>query len=334
MHHEFCTLLDSNYLLKGLALHASLERVCRSFRLTVFCFDDEARDLLGRLAPSIETVALSELEAFDHALAAVKPERSATEYCWTATPSLPRYMLAARPEIDAITYLDADLLFYSDPEPLVLEMGDGAVLITPHRFAPPYRHQELNGIYNVQFMMFRREARALEALEWWYQRCIEWCYARVEDGKFGDQKYLDDWPARFDGVHVLRHPGGGFAPWNAIAHDLTLEDGRLLVDGKPLIFSHFHGAKLRKTGSHDLHSPFYFVPERARELVFRPYVAELEAQLQRVRGVVPGFSRGVLPAPGPRERLARLRARTGEVLIRRLPPLGRLRYPSQRAAAS
>ena len=80
-------------------------------------------------------------------------------------------------------------------------------------------------IYNVQFMTFRRDARGLEALHWWRDRCIEWCYYRVEDGKLGDQKYLDDWPERFDGVHVLEHPGGGLAPWNVENYELARRNG-------------------------------------------------------------------------------------------------------------
>src|SRR5439155_5798473 len=84
----------------------------------------------------------------------------------------------------------------------------------------------------------------LEALQWWHDRCIEWCYYRVEDGKLGDQKYLDDWPERFRRVHVLEHVGGGLAPWNVSRYRLQERDGRVLVDDVPLVFYHFHALKL------------------------------------------------------------------------------------------
>ena len=118
-------------------------------------------------------------------------------------------------------------------------------MITPHRFSPEYAAQAINGIYNVQFLTFRRDRSGLECLRWWHDRCIEWCYYRLEDGKLGDQKYLDDWPERFDGVHVLEHKGGGLAPWNITQYDVGAIDGRVIVDEDPLVFFHYHRVKLR-----------------------------------------------------------------------------------------
>ena len=43
---NFCTLFDSYYLDKGLALYLSLKKVCDNFRLYVFCFDDVAFQIL------------------------------------------------------------------------------------------------------------------------------------------------------------------------------------------------------------------------------------------------------------------------------------------------
>ena len=43
----FCTLFDSYYLDKGLALYRSLERVSKEFKLFVFCFDDKSFEILN-----------------------------------------------------------------------------------------------------------------------------------------------------------------------------------------------------------------------------------------------------------------------------------------------
>lgn len=324
MTREFCTLFDSNYAFKAIAMHRSLLATGANFHLTAFCFDDEAKRLIDRLAlPRLSTVALEDLEAFDAAFAGTKGDRTPVEYCWTATPALPLYVLGTRPEVDEITYLDADLLFFRDPEPLFDEMGDASVLVTPHRYAPEFRHQEINGIYNVQFLVFRRDERGVEALEWWHDRCIEWCYYRHEDGKLGDQKYLDDWPERFEGVHVLEHKGGGLAPWNVTQYDVRSEDGEVRVDEDPLVFFHYHRVALTENGRHRWQPPGYRIDNDVERLVYHPYLEACDRVIAEVRAVEPGFSAGLEPKATFGERVQNLRASLGARVARRAPRLVR-----------
>ena len=316
MRFEFCTLFDVNYLPRGLVLYRSLERVCPSFRLRVFCMDDETKSILDRLAlPNLVAISLAELESHDPALLEVKPTRTQVEYCWTATPAICLYALEREPELDQITYLDADLMFFSEPGPIFDERGAASVLIVPHRYAPQYRaSEETSGTYNVQFLTFRRDDRGLEALQWWHDRCIEWCYFRVEDGKLGDQKYLDDWPERFEGVRVLEHQGGGLAPWNVDNYVLDERDDAVFVDDRPLVFYHFHSLRLysgltRVRALGLLADNFRFtrgplpvvwttsypVSTAERSLVWDPYLRELTRAVLDLRSLLGRFGAGFVP---------------------------------------
>jgi hypothetical protein len=318
MTRDFCTLFDRNYLFKALVLHRSLLRHCPDFHLTAFCFDDEARRVIEALElPHLSTVGLDELEAFDADLLSVKPDRSPVEYLWTSTPSLPLYMFAARPELKETTYLDADLMFFSSPEPLFEEMGNASVLITPHRFSPELAHHAISGVYNVQFLTFRRDERGLEALNWWHDRCIEWCYYRLEDGKFGDQKYLDDWPQRFDGVHVPHHKGGGLAPWNITQYDVRGRAGQVFVDDDPLVFFHYHRVRLLLSGGYDWRPPGYFISAANKRLIYEPYLESLEEAKQTVWSIDPTFTSGLQPTPRLGERLRSARIRVATEVARR-----------------
>jgi FkbM family methyltransferase len=288
---EFCTLFDSNYLTRAIVLARSLASTAPAWHLTAFCFDDLAFDLLTRLElPNVTPVGLADLEAFDPELLAVKGSRSPVEYCWTATPSVIRYVLGTRPDVHEVTYVDADLRFFSDPEPVFDEMGDASVLITPHRFPPALASAaDTTGIYNVQFMTFRDTEEGRTALEWWRERCLEWCYARVEDGKMGDQKYLDDWPVRFDGVHVVRHLGAGLAPWNVGQYRLASGPS---VEGVPAVFFHYHGLRLQRSGRHVWRIALYPQSRMARRLFYDPYFADVAAALQDVRQLHPEYDGG------------------------------------------
>ena len=279
MTQRFCTLFDERYLARGLTLYRSLRSACPDFHLYVFAFDEATRVCLTAMAlPQMTVVALADFE--DAALLRVKPSRSAGEYCWTATPSALLYCLRAV-DLDHCTYVDADLYFYADPICLLEEMGDASILITPHRFTPAYDLSDAFGVYCVQFLTARHDPRGLAVLTWWRDACLAWCFNRCEDGRFGDQKYLDDWTDRFPGVHVLDHPGGGVAPWNLQQLSLTLTDAGLQVTAAargtraPLVFFHFHGLRLHTGGTVELTHLGYRMPSVWRRSLYGPYVRRL-----------------------------------------------------------
>jgi hypothetical protein len=289
---QFCTLFDSNYLLRGLALYRSLMRHSDAFILHVLCMDDRAYELLCKLQlPGMRLIRRADFE--DPELLAVKPTRSIAEYCWTCTPSLPLYVLAHNPNVDLITYLDADLYFFSSPEPIFDEFADRSTLIIEHRFSPRLQHFEVNGKYNVEWLTFRRDTAALETLRWWREKCIEWCFHRLEQDRMGDQKYLDTWPERFAGVHVLKHIGAGVAPWNLARYKLTKRGHWVYADELPLIFYHFHGFRLRADGSYAPMANIYLEDVKVPAMIYGPYVTELMDCLDTVRRVDPSFAAGV-----------------------------------------
>ncbi|OZI06032.1 glycosyl transferase [Siphonobacter sp. BAB-5385] len=285
----FCTLFDSAYLSRGLALYTSLEEHCPSFHLYILPFDSHCQQVLEALSlPHATLISLADFE--NEELLAVKGSRTRGEYCWTCTPSLLSYCLHTY-SLEACTYLDADLLFFSDPGVLIQEMGKASVLITEHRYSPEYDQSVLCGIYCVQFMTFKRTPAGLHVLNWWKDACLDWCYRRFEDGKFGDQKYLDDWTTRFEGVHVLKHLGGGVAPWNNTRYDYVEANDQVWVRdssvASPLVFYHFHDFRYCQDETFRLTNEEYRLRKEVIALVYKPYVKALQAAAQRIRQADP-----------------------------------------------
>lgn len=280
MKLNFCTLFNSNYLSRGILLYESLLDTCKNFHLYVFAFDDNTYKLLKE--SNFDKCTVISLKEFEDAeLLRVKPSRSSGEYCWTCTSSTILYAIQNF-KLDHCTYIDADMYFYSDPGILIDEMKGKSVLITEHRYSPSYVRSKESGLYCVQFVTFLNDECGLKVLQWWRNACIDWCFNRIEDGKFGDQKYLDDWNERFDCIHVLENLGGGLAPWNVQQYAFQKKEGNIigteLATGKVFeaVFFHFHGLKFYSNNVVELSGEVYELNEGTTTIFYFQYINRLK----------------------------------------------------------
>lgn len=293
MKQYFCTLFDSHYFVKGVVMMRTLCEHYAPARIYVLCMDSECQQMLEKLAlPKVTCIALADIESTE--LLQLKESRNRAEYCWTMSSYFLSWVMNHYPEIESLTYLDADLMFYSSVQPLFDEMGDASIGIIEHRFTPRLKSLEKYGHFCVEWVTIRRDQEGLACLIRWRDQCLEWCFDRLEEGRMGDQKYLDEWPKLYSKVHILQHLGAGLAPWNYPAYTFKTNDqGAILVNGSPLVFYHFHQFQLLDNGGFDRISTFYTQDGPVPADVYRAYEQGILVAVRDIRAIVPGFSRGM-----------------------------------------
>lgn len=280
---NFCTLFDSYYLDKGIALYKSLERVSNDFMLFIFCFDERSYDILNDL--SYDKATVLHCSCFEtQELLEKKRERSKAEYCWTCTPVTIEYVLDNY-DVQSCTYLDADEYFYCDPQVLFNEINSARAdsVIVEHRFKNnPYgrKLEERNGKYCVEFNYFNQTKNSRIILKWWKEQCFDWCYDQPEPDRMGDQKYLNSFPVLFDGVHVLQNLGGGVAPWNLEQYHLIKQDGTEIFmrdqnnNEFRLVFYHFQN--IRYMPGRKVNIKSQTKNKKLKYSIYIPYLIEIE----------------------------------------------------------
>ncbi len=289
MNH-YCTYFDRGFLAQGLALWRSLAKHDPDSVLWVLALDEFTAEVLRELGGTwLRVVPLAEVEAGDEELAAAKANRTRVEYFFTLSPCWPRWLLAKRPEIERVTYLDADLFFFANPEPIfsAMEAAQASVLVTEHRFPEWLRHYERHGKFNVGVLSWRNDQAGRGCLERWREECLAWCFDRLEAGKYADQKYLEAWPERLGAkLLVLQHRGVNLAPWNWAGAEIAGEPcearaagGRVRVGDDALVVFHF--ARFRPVRSDQWWQAgqldYGVMPRCLRNAIYGPYVRALLA---------------------------------------------------------
>lgn len=293
---NYCTIFDKNYLFQGMALFVSLLRTTKNFRLYVLCMDAESFQLIEKFSAKLPITAIREedLRTAIPALEEHKKRTSHGQYCWSCQPFSISYLIH-RFQLDSLTYLEADSIFFSDPEHLFAEIGPGSVSLVPHRYTPEFDQTKTSGRYCVQFNFFRNDAQAKAVLDYWQSCCLE--YSREKPLFYPGQTKLDEWPEKFgSSVVEIQNLGAGIAPWNIQQYSVSIEDGIPMVDGQAAVFYHFHEFAFRENGAFDLGG--YPLSKQVVDAFYRPYVATLRAAEAMVHEIAPDFRhRKVRAAP-------------------------------------
>jgi hypothetical protein len=268
MKEHFVTLFNNKFLPQGLSLYASMVNNIEYFNLWVICLDSDTYEILDKLKlNSLTPLRLADFETEE--LLAVKEIRTFAEYCWTLTPFSFKFVYQKDNSIRRLTYLDADFFFFDNPKKIFsdFELSKKAVLITKHNYSPFYDHSKTSGKFCVQFLTIDFKDGELIRKDW-EEKCIEWCYNRFEEGKFGDQKYLDLWPINFDElVYIVKDKELFLAPWNCIQYSID-----------EIIAFHFHGLRIISKSHFNIGN--YLVPKSTFKYIYLPYIDSLKKSIE------------------------------------------------------
>tara|TARA_Y100000589_G_scaffold307835_1_gene323867 strand:- start:357 stop:1325 length:969 start_codon:yes stop_codon:yes gene_type:complete len=292
MKRYFCTLFDKNYLIKGLTMIFSLAKYCEEFTIFVLCIDDKTKEILEKInCVDIKCIKLNDVE--NDELKIAKKNRTIAEYCWTLASSFTWHVIQSNKDIDLITYLDADIFFYSDVEPIFKEIGNASIAIIEHRFSPPLNHLEINGKFCVEWNSFRRDKEGLHCLDIWRKQCLDWCYYKLENNKMGDQKYLDSWPNKYPNCHIIKEVGAGIAPWNYSQYSITKKDKEIKINNQKLIFYHFHQFQILNNYKFYRLGETYTDIQKEPDLIYEIYEKEIIETIKIIRGFDSKFIYGI-----------------------------------------
>lgn len=280
-NHYYCTLFDSNYLSRGLALHESLVARNPHLRLIILCLDQRTHAILSRLIlPQVDLVSLGQLHLYDPELAQAEQNRTRVEYYFTSKSVLMNYVLDHFEKPERVTYLDSDLFYFNDPALLENEVEGSSIALTPHAFPGRLAERERYGKFNAGWVSAGADPEGRAFLQWWRRQCIDWCMVKVEPHRFADQKYLDQVPGVFPNCRVVNFGGANVAPWNLAGRRIDLTAEALCIDAAPLIFYHFHGVRRVAWRFYDSGLLAYGVAltPAIRRYLYRPYLDALARQ--------------------------------------------------------
>lgn len=285
MGNVFCVILSKYRIYQGIALYRSIEYNYKNFKVFILCIDEETYQLCKELNLS-KAILLRDKDLKDERLIVAKEERRLNEYCWTLKPFFLEYVLDKYPSIENAVYLDADICFFSDPSPIFEDNKSYCIQLSEHDFQEPNASVEkVCGKYNSGFIVFKNCKTSLDALIWWQDKCIEWCKDGVDEGRFGDQKYIELFPILYDGVYPIITPGVNIAPWNESKYQYCNRNGKVYIDNNKLVCYHFCGFRILNKNLYSL----VIGSQKPIPFIHTPYAIVLQEVISDIDSISPDF---------------------------------------------
>lgn len=265
MQSAYCTIITADFLHYALALRHSLARFRPEIVLTALVADENVDVAkLNDAFDGLRLLSVQELCADGIGKRVLEKYGRANVDCfrWSMKPVLLNHLLSSG--FEQAFFLDPDLFFFSEFGFLEQDLGERAVLLTPHWRASRPDMDEANfailqtsGLFNAGFVGITAAGKS--AMDWWAELCLHRCEKRPSEGLFVDQAYLDMMPIYFDGVVTGRHRGCNVANWNRLECARVLRpDGTVEIKGGwDIVFIHFTQSTIRgiETGEDPLLQP-------------------------------------------------------------------------------
>ena len=236
------TIVAKNYLSMAAVLATSFRKY-NNLDFFIFVLDDDDKDIPD--SPNLYSILRPIDLNLDHnELAKMRMIYSVMEFATAVKP----FVLEAlfNNDYKSVLYFDPDIEVFDNVNEIYETVENGNIFLTPHSTVPMPRKQEnpseydimVSGIYNLGFIGV--PSIRLDFLKFWQERLRRDCISDIENALFVDQKWIDFVPGMYP-THISHETCYNVAYWNLNQRDLEFQDGKYLVDGKPLKFFHFSG---------------------------------------------------------------------------------------------
>lgn len=302
MATHIASVFDKNYLLRALAMHTSLVEAVPDAHFWFLCLDTEVKNMAEKLSLRNVTYVLLE-DLHNPALLETRKDRTIVEFAMTSKSNFLSYLIhSGKVERDDFLILtDVDIIFYPTIRDYIEKQKkntDYSIFLTPHNF-PPEKEKLIPevGFYNGGFIFFRINDISTKCIDTWAAQCINWCYLwhDYEHGWHTDQMYIDSWKKDYPGVFDVPDKGVNVGTWNIKRYAVTEREGKLFIEGDPLVCYHFHGLKIYQDKKGAI-KPYPICVYN--DTIYYSYMKKLQKEQERLHALDSAWNYGFAPHPG------------------------------------